>query len=168
MTLDAITAAPVNRIDDGGSNVKTRLYESELKLQQPGVMRKDSGRGTIRVRAYFTPDLPGDVRILRRENEAHQLERAFEDREAEWKGDIPARLRATGRYLCKALDETNTMRFLPTYLAKCAPPRDVHDPMTIARMVHCITFQIDAHSASQLVSIHWASGLNAMPPHASC
>ena len=42
-----------------------------------------------------------------------------------------------------ALDETNTKRFLPTYLAKCPPPRDVTDPMTIARMVHCITFQND-------------------------
>ena len=56
------------------------------------------------------------------------------------------------------------MRFLPTYLAKCPPPRDVQasepdvsggacvnwnpvaqDPMTVACMVHCITFQADRH-----------------------
>ena len=45
----------------------------------------------------------------------------YQQREAEWRSLIPHRLMATGCYLCAALDETNTMRFLPTYLCKCAP-----------------------------------------------
>ena len=70
-----------------------------------------------------------------------QLEAQFESREREWRNAIPHRLRVIGRYPVSALDETNTRRFLPTYLAKCAPPRDVTDPMTIARMVHCVSHQ---------------------------
>ena len=143
--LHRVTEAKVARIDDGGNTIKSRVYEETLRLQQQGLRRADAGRGEVRIRAYFTPDLNGDVFLTKRENEAHQLESVYEAREAEWKDEIPTRLRATGRYLCKALDETNTMRFLPTYLCKCAPPRDVHDPMTIARMVHSISFQIDAH-----------------------
>ena len=68
--------------------------------------------------------------------------------QVDWKASIPYRLLATGRFMCSALDETNTRRFLPTYLAKCAPPRDVVDPMAIARMVHCITFAQDSHLAT--------------------
>ena len=145
LPLARITDAPVTRVDDAGSLIKTRTYEATLRLQQQGVRQKDGGKGQIELRAYFTPDLSPDVRIQQKELEAHQLERSFEERELSWREDIPARMRATGRYLCKALDETNTMRFLPTYLAKCAPPRDVSDPMTIARMVNCITFQLDSH-----------------------
>ena len=58
---------------------------------------------------------------------------------------MPQRLASRGKYLATATDETNTVRFLPTYLCKCPPPRDVNDPMTIARMVNCITFATDPH-----------------------
>jgi hypothetical protein len=73
------------------------------------------------------------------------LDKSFTDREHEWRAAIPLRLLNAGRFQTTALDETNTRRFLPTFLCKCSPPRDVSDPMTIARMVRCITFQQDAH-----------------------
>ena len=97
------------------------------------------------VRLFFTPDLPSDVVLLERQHSAHELPEAYKAREARWRAGIPYRLAATGRFLCSALDETNTRRFLPTYLSKCAPPREMTDPKTIARMIHCITFQQDNH-----------------------
>jgi len=131
--LDRITSAPIKRIEDSGTNVKTRVYESRLLLQQPGIMRKDAHAGEIKVRLYFTPDLPSDVVLQERQHLAHELPESYQRREAEWRSGIPYRLLATGRYICSALDETNTRRFLPTYLSKCAPPRDMADPKTIAR-----------------------------------
>ena len=124
ITLDKVTSSPVKRIDDEGTNIKTRVFEARIALQQSGVMRKDRSRGEVNVRVYFTPDVPDDVKIAERRNEAHQLEEAYQKREEQWKALIPHRLMATGCYLSSALDETNTMRFLPTYLCKCAPPRE--------------------------------------------
>ena len=54
-----------------------------------------------------------------------------------WRAAVPRRLSARGRYMLSATDETNTIRFLPTYLCKCNPPRDIEDPMMVARMVNC-------------------------------
>ena len=145
VSLDKITSASVKRIDEpSGERVRTRAFEGTLKLQQQGVTRKD-GHGEVKVVAYFTPDLPSDVNVAAKQNEAGALEPAYQMRAEEWRRDIPYRLTAAGRYICSALDETNTRRFLPTYLCKSTPPRDVSDPMVIARMVHCITFQPDAH-----------------------
>ena len=143
--LDKITSAPVKRIEDSGVNVKTRVYESRLFLQQPGVTRKEANAGELKVRLYFTPDLPSDVILQERQHSAHEMPEAYQQREADWRADIPFRLLATGRFLCSALDETNTRRFVPTFLSKCAPPREMSDPKMIARMVHCIAFQVDSH-----------------------
>ena len=74
-----------------------------------------------------------------------QLDGEFRRREKAWRQKVPQRLASRGKYLAPATDETNTVRFLPTYLCKCPPPRDVNDPMTIARMVNCITFATDPH-----------------------
>ena len=143
--LAKIPSAPVKRIEDSGTNVKTRVYEARLPLQQPGVTRRDAHAGEIKVRLYFTPDLPGDVILQERTHSAHELPAHYQEREVEWRNGIPYRLAATGRFLCSALDETNTRRFLPTYLCKCAPPREMTDPKNIARLVHCISFQLDSH-----------------------
>jgi hypothetical protein len=145
VSLDRITGAGVKRIDDSGGNLKTRVYEARLELQQPGVMRSHSSAGEIKVRMYFTPDLPSDVVLKERHHLAHELPASYARRAVEWHDGIPYRLAATGSYLCSALDETNTRRFLPMYLSKCPPPREMSDPKRIARMVHCITFQMDSH-----------------------
>ena len=44
--------------------------------------------------------------------------------------ELPFSLRSL---LVSALDETNTMRFLPTYLCKCSPPREVADRRIVER-----------------------------------
>jgi len=145
--LDRITSAAVKRIEDSGSNVKTRVYEARLPLQLPGIKHAKGmpTGGEVRVRLYFTPDVPSDVVLKETEHNAADLPQAYQDREFEWRAAMPYRIAATGRFLCSALDETNTRRFLPTYLSKCAPPRELTDPKHVAKMVHCITFQQDAH-----------------------
>lgn len=146
VSLDKVTGAPVQRVEDGQGDIKSRVYDANLPLSQAGYSSKSGADlGHIQLKVYFTPDLPGDVIIEPRKFGQNELPKAFKDREDEWRSLIPYRLLASGRYQTSALDETNTRRFLPTYLAKCAPPRDVTDRMAIARMVHCICFQVDDH-----------------------
>ena len=137
--LDQVTNSPYRRLGD----LKTRVFEHEaLPLAQPGVKHTV---GTIHLQAYFTPDLPDDIHLSPKKDGPTELDAAFQRRERDWRTKIPQRLASRGKYLVTATDETNTVRFLPTYLCKCPPPRDVTDPMTIARMVHCINFQNDPH-----------------------
>ena len=103
--------------------------------------------GAKHIQAYFTPDLPDEVHLEAKKSGPTLLGDAFARREKQWRLGVPQRLASRGKYLVTACDETNTVRFLPTYLCKCPPPKDVSDPMTIARMVHCITFQTDPHVA---------------------
>ena len=141
--LSKITGADVRRFEDGESVIKTRVYDSAgLALKQQG---SNESRGDIKVRAYFTPALPDDVVIAETARGQDRLDSELEERTVQWRASLPYRLKNAGRYQVSALDETNTRRFLPTFLAKCPPPRDLVDPMAIARMVHCITFQQDAH-----------------------
>ena len=71
-----------------------------------------------------------------------------------WRAAVPRRLSARGRYMLSATDETNTIRFLPTYLCKCNPPRDIEDPMMVARMVNCAAARPERDGARR-----------ALPPH---
>ena len=137
--LDQVTNSPYRRLGD----LKTRVFEHEaLPLAQPGIKHTV---GTIHIQAYFTPDLPDEIHLSPKKEGPTELDGAFQHRERSWRAKIPQRLASRGKYLVTATDETNTVRFLPTYLCKCPPPRDVTDPMTIARMVHCVNFQNDPH-----------------------
>ena len=100
---------------------------------------------TSSLHRYFAPDLPSEVKIAQKRRGPAELDEKFRLREAEWRARVPRRLANKGRYLVSATDETNVMRFLPTYLAKSPPPRDVLDPMLVACMVKNIAFQADHH-----------------------
>ena len=78
-----------------------------------------------------------EIKLEARKRDATQLDGKFAEREKVWRAAVPRRLSARGRYMLSATDETNTIRFLPTYLCKCNPPRDIEDPMMVARMVNC-------------------------------
>lgn len=139
--LDQVTNSAYRRLEKEG--IKTRVFEHDaLPLAQPGLKHTV---GTMHLQAYFTPDLPDEVKLDPVKDGPTPLDTEFRRREKRWRGKVPQRLSSRGKYLATATDETNTVRFLPTYLCKCPPPRDVTDPMSIARMVHCVTFQADPH-----------------------
>lgn len=137
--LEKITSAPLQRI---GTD-RTRIFAAEaLPLVQPGY---EGRQGAVHVLAYFTPDLPSDIQLQPRASAAGGADGRFVERAQDWRGKIPRRLANKGNFMAFATDETNTKRFLPTYLTKSPPPPDVHDPMALACMVHCITFETDRH-----------------------
>ena len=110
------------------AEVKSRVYENEdLRLLQAGFSKKDAVRGLLHVRVYFTPDLPSTIHVAAKTDGPVMLSDGFVERDETWRNQIPRRLLASGKYLSAAVDETNTKRFLCTYLCKSPPPRDVQE-----------------------------------------
>ena len=57
--LDQVTNSQYRRLEREG--IKTRVYENDaLPLAQPGVK---ATQGTMHLQAYFTPDLPDDIKL---------------------------------------------------------------------------------------------------------
>ena len=83
-----------------------------MPLIQPGIKAR---AGTLHFQAYFTPDLPSEVKVAARKTGVALLDEKFVQRERQWRALVPRRLANKGRYMVSATDEQARVPYLSSH-----------------------------------------------------
>jgi len=163
--LHKVTSAEHKKLDDeivDGRVHKGRVLSlEEYPLTMPGLRMQS----TINLLLYFTPDLPPEV-MLEEKAESHSqvLDDEYMARLKGFYTSLPGRVRnqmeqsmvlefARGqdfelgweqyKRLVSAEDQDGIEHFFCEYLCAQQPPSSMTEPLQVARMVRCITWEID-------------------------
>eukprot|EP00698_Gefionella_okellyi_P002914 TRINITY_DN12762_c0_g1_i1.p1 TRINITY_DN12762_c0_g1~~TRINITY_DN12762_c0_g1_i1.p1 ORF type:complete len:1081 (-),score=206.26 TRINITY_DN12762_c0_g1_i1:6-3248(-) len=137
LPLDLLTPA-----GGGAAYSGTGGFEGEVKLNMFGQRTEQS----VKLRAYFHPGLKSIIPVPP-EPSSVRLREQFAQRGAAWQSKLPVSKARPFQY--DAQDENGIVRFIPEYMMRLKPPLSFQDPLQIARMVHCITFESDQDALSQ-------------------
>jgi len=163
--LHKITSAEHAKLDDeivDGKVYKGRVLKLENHpIQMPGLKLQS----TINALLYFAPDLPAEVMLEEQaERRAQALSDEYMARLKTFYASLPGRIRTQleqamliefGRgpdyelgweqqkRIVSAEDQDAIEHFFSEYLSPQQPPSEMREPMQVARMVRCITWEAD-------------------------
>jgi len=163
--LHKITSAEHAKLDD--EIVDGKVYQGRvLRLENhPITMPGLKLQSTINALLYFAPDLPAEVMLEEvAERRAQALSDEYMARLKTFYASLPGRIRKEleeamlsefGRgpdyelgweqqkRLISAEDQDAIEHFFSEYLSPQQPPSEMREPMQVARMVRCITWEAD-------------------------